>query len=59
MLFFQEHLNTRKNQLKEISNYNYVTGKALLDAIKNEKKKNRQKENTDNTILNKVSYYML
>lgn len=38
----------------EISNYNYNTAKELINAIENEKKKNRTKKNNDNYFLKKV-----
>ncbi|KAL4098782.1 hypothetical protein QTP88_023320 [Uroleucon formosanum] len=49
----KETLNKRKNRLMEISNYNYNTAKELINAIENEKKKNRTKKNNDNYFLKK------
>ncbi|VVC42662.1 Domain of unknown function DUF4496 [Cinara cedri] len=45
-------LKKRKNQLKEISNYNYVTGNKLLDAIKKENNRIRKDKNYGNCIFN-------
>ncbi|CAI6371132.1 unnamed protein product [Macrosiphum euphorbiae] len=40
----KENLNKRKDRLMKISDYNYKTAKELSNAIKNEKKKNREEK---------------
>ncbi|KAF0761801.1 Uncharacterized protein FWK35_00013435 [Aphis craccivora] len=48
-----ETLNKRKDQLKQISDYNYNTAKELSNSIENEKKKNRKEKNVESYILKK------
>jgi len=38
----------------QISNYNYNTAKELLNAVENEKKKNRKEKNNNGYVLEKV-----
>ncbi|KAE9537616.1 hypothetical protein AGLY_006639 [Aphis glycines] len=48
-----ETLNKRKDQLKQISDYNYNTAKELSNSIENEKNINRKEKKVDSYILKK------
>ncbi|KAL5241812.1 hypothetical protein ACI65C_009222 [Semiaphis heraclei] len=50
-LISTEVLNKRKDNLIQISNYNYNTAKKLLNANESEKNKNRKEKNNESFIL--------
>lgn len=56
LFVLKDIINRRKNQLSEISNYNHITAKQLLNAIKNDKNETRCENNTENYIFNKVTH---